>query len=91
MIVERLEDMSPTGRLQLIQQDDGDVCIQVIEDDGNGEIESIACVEFCMPFTGGGQSPRTLVALKRLMKAMEEDNNDKCLNGRNPEIYFKQG
>jgi len=86
-LVTRLEDMSPTGRLNLMMQPDGDILIQILEDDGYGEIGNIAAIEFCAIGTGGGQSPRTLKALVNLMIAMKEDNNDSRLDGRK----FKEG
>lgn len=66
--VERFEDMSPTGRLKLLQQDDGDMIVSCIDGDG-GETH----VEFCMPMSGGGQSANTHEALRRLMVAMAQD------------------
>jgi hypothetical protein len=29
---ERFEDMSPRGRLRVLQQDDGDIIVEVVED-----------------------------------------------------------
>ena len=72
--VERYEDMSPLGRLRVFQQDDGDMIICAIADDGASE-----SVEFC---NSGGKSPRTLAALRALMNAMEEDNKDPMCIGR---------
>jgi hypothetical protein len=54
VIVERFEDMSPTGRLRLLRQEDGDIVVVVI--DGDGDFSS---VEFCTPMSGGGQSSRS--------------------------------
>jgi hypothetical protein len=65
---QRIEDMSATGRLILRRQEDGDICIQII--DGEGESSS---VEFC---TSGGKSPRTRRALSALMAAMRDDEPD---------------
>lgn len=81
-IISRLEDMSPAGQLQLILQEDGDICVQVLEGDADGKITQIAGVEFCAPVTGGGKSPRTLKALRQLMIAMIEDNADQGINAR---------
>lgn len=67
--VVRKEDMSRNGRLRLFKQDDGDVCVSVVEDDGTS-----AGIEFCVPGTGGGKSPKTLSALNVLALAIEEDN-----------------
>lgn len=69
--VARKEDMSPNGRLRLLKQDDGDVCVAVIEDNG-----TMASVEFCTPGMGGGKSSRTLVALNDLALAILADNQD---------------
>lgn len=59
--VKRYEDMSPGGLLTLYQERDGDIIIQVMMDKDQGS--RIAFVQFCMPFSGGGQSPRTHAAL----------------------------
>ncbi|TXT24394.1 MAG: hypothetical protein FD131_4991 [Rhodocyclaceae bacterium] len=67
--IVRKEDMSVSGRLRLLRQEDGDMCVSVIEDDGNQ-----ASVEFCAPVSGGGKSPKTLAALRALALAMMEDN-----------------
>lgn len=73
-IAERFEDMSPRGRLRLLQQSDGDILVCVISDP-NGPDEGVSSsVEFC---TSGGKSPKTLAALLALMDAMAEDNRDR--------------
>jgi len=69
--VERYEDMSPTGRLCLVLQNDSDVIITVIED-GKGMLGSPS-VEFCL---SGGQSPNTRKALLSLIDAMKKDNQE---------------
>jgi hypothetical protein len=71
VLVERLEDMSASGRLRLLQQGDGDVIISIQQEDGQS-----ADVEFCSPGSGGGGSPKTWVALRQLIQAMKEDNED---------------
>lgn len=75
--VERFEDMSPTGKLRLIEQDDGDMIVAIVPDveesNRNGRLPVSLSVEFCT-FGGGGQSPRTLDALRDLMTAMVLDN-----------------
>lgn len=72
--VERFEDMSPRGRLRLLQQSDGDILVCVVSDP-NGPDEGVSpSVEFC---TSGGKSPKTLAALSALMAAMAEDNQDR--------------
>lgn len=40
--VARKEDMSQEGRLRLFKEQDGDICVSVIEDDGN-----MAGIQFC--------------------------------------------
>lgn len=67
--IVRKEDMSVSGRLRLLRQEDGDMCVAVIDDEGNE-----ASVEFCTPGFGGGKSPKTLAALRALALAMMEDN-----------------
>lgn len=69
VFVARREDMSCNGRLRLIKQDDGDICVAVIENDG-----TMAAIEFCTPGIGGGKSEKTLAALNALAMAMIEDN-----------------
>ena len=65
----RKEDMSRDGRLRICKDDDSDILITVIENDG-----TMACVEFCRPGLGGGKSPRTVDALEKLAIAILEDN-----------------
>ena len=81
---ERFEDMSPRGRLQVLQQTDGDMIVCVIKDpNSQGCCAGLAAsVEFC---TSGGKSPRTLAALRMLMQAMAEDNEDPRCAGRQGE------
>ncbi len=74
MQAERFEDMSPRGRLRILQQDDGDMLVYVIEDPDSQKNGASAGVEFC---TSGGKSPKTLAALRSLMLAMAEDNADR--------------
>ena len=68
----RYEDMSPKGRLTVIQQDDGDVIIMCTS--GQGPDFSQTAVEFCMPMSGGGQSENTHRVLVALLEAIEQDN-----------------
>lgn len=70
---ERFEDMSRRGRLRVLQQDDGDMIVEVVEDlDSQSPSAGLsASVEFC---TSGGKSPKTRAALLNLMLAMAEDN-----------------
>ena len=71
-IVDRPEDMSRDGYLRLFIQPDGDVIVMV-QSEGMGQIAS---VEFCSCGAGGGASPETIKALRRLAKAMAIDNAD---------------
>jgi len=82
IIVSRKEDMSPSGFLQLIIQEDGDAVITIQESDGNGDMQGMATasVEFTTPFIGGGGSRRTHTALLALAKAMAEDNAERRNN-----------
>ena len=70
--VTRAEDMSPDGRLRIIQQDDGDIIVTVVPD--SHERRPSASVEFCSVGSGGGRSPHTVKALRDLMAAMRKDN-----------------
>jgi len=74
--IGRKEDMSPSGELQLHRQEDGDICLKIIESDPEGELVSFASCEFTTPFSGGGGSPETWKALGELFKAMEKDHNE---------------
>lgn len=84
-VAERFEDMSQRGRIRLIEQTDGDVCVAVIEDPNSEGRGCMACIEFCSPYAGGGKSPRTLEALKVLMQAIADDNADESLRSRRGE------
>lgn len=84
--VDRLEDMSPEGKLELLMQTDGDMIVVVHQaDDGSLQRASMASVEFCTR-AGGGASPETLKALHDLMIAMAKDNRDAKTHrlGRHP-------
>jgi len=70
-VAERFEDMSPRGRLRVLQQDDGDMIVCVIEDPNSSTRGEMTSVEFC---TSGGKSPKTREALLALMLAMAEEN-----------------
>ena len=78
----RNEDMSVDGQLVLIQQDDGDVIVNIRpskEDrDYSGSPFGVS-VEFCS-HAGGGRSPRTLKALQQLVKAINDDNRDRPID-----------
>jgi hypothetical protein len=71
--VSRPEDMSTTGTLELIQQDDGDIIVSVHPAREDGLRSPGASVEFC---TSGGHSPATWRALNELMIAMSLDNEN---------------
>lgn len=68
--VARKEDMSVNGRIRLLRQEDGDMIIAVIDDEGH-----MASVEFCVT-SAGGKSPRTHEALCNLALAIMEDNKN---------------
>ncbi len=69
VFVARKEDMSPSGRLRLFKETDGDICVAVIDNEGN-----MADIQFCTVGMGGGKSGKTLAALNALALAMLEDN-----------------
>lgn len=77
-VVERREDMSPDGRLQLIVQADGDIIVHVIPGLETAWYASHA-VEFCCVGAGGGRSPNVRKALMDLYKAIEKDNAENPL------------
>lgn len=66
--VGRYGDMSPLAHLRVGLDGDNDAYVSVYDGEGG------AVVEFNMPFSGGGKSPRTREALVALMVAMEMDN-----------------
>lgn len=74
-VVERHEDMSPRGTLQIRRQEDGDMIICVIPDPGE-PMHCAPSIEFCSVGSGGGQSTHTLNALRDLMLAIELDNTE---------------
>jgi len=80
--VKRLEDMSSVGRLHLMLDGDNDVIISIQEQTSDGLIGNSNNVEFCTIGIGGGGSPKTYQALRDLMIAMNEDNNDPHYQGR---------
>jgi hypothetical protein len=73
-LAERFEDMSPRGRLRLLQQTDGDIVVCVMSDPNSIDAGFFTSVEFC---TSGGKSLKTIQALRALMLAMAEDNQDR--------------
>lgn len=75
--VERIEDMSPDGKLSVLRQPDGDIIVNVRPSKGDRDYGGSpfgVSVEFCAPGAGGGRSPHTLRALRDLMEAIEKDN-----------------
>lgn len=76
--VERYEDMSPTGRLVICQQDDGDMIVSIIPDRKESK-HFIQNAEFCT-LSGGGQSLNTRKSLQNLMEAIEKDNQERPQN-----------
>ena len=75
-VVKRNEDMSRVGYLKVLVQGDGDIIVAVYPQED--EMVGIGgSVEFCIPGTGGGRSPRTHAALRALAEAMERDNQER--------------
>lgn len=76
--VERVEDMSPDGRLKLFREDDGDIIVSIIPPSKKLSKESMWLedmqVQFCSLAGGGGRSRHTREALFTLMEAIEKDN-----------------
>ncbi|MFL1449230.1 hypothetical protein ACI77O_12615 [Pseudomonas tritici] len=70
---ERREDMG-AGRLRLILDGDSDVSVAILSDGAE-----MADVEFCVPFTGGGRSPKVRDALLRLARAIRDENESNPL------------
>lgn len=70
VIFARREDMGQ-GRIQLIREEDGDMCLSVISNDGD-----FAGVQFCTSVVGGGRSPKVLKALYQLAQAVMEENQE---------------
>lgn len=79
MLAERLESMSAKGFLRLLKQDDGDIILAIVDEEGES-----ASVEFCAPGAGGGGSRRTYGALIQLIAAMAADNLDLREDVRKP-------
>ncbi|WP_236467784.1 hypothetical protein [Pseudomonas syringae] len=75
---DREDDMGQ-GRLRLILDGDSDVCVAVINHDG-----TMADVEFCTPFSGGGRSPKVREALLNLARAIRDENHSNPLSSQEP-------
>lgn len=71
-IVKRLGDMGEGTKLELLQEDDGDIIVYVIP-----ETHCIPAhqIQFCT-LSGGGRSHKTWMALCELIKAINEDNEE---------------
>lgn len=71
---QRYEDMSPTGRLAVMIEEDGDVIVTVIPDSKafNSFTKS---AQFCT-FIGGGRSPAVREAILKLAQAILQENLD---------------
>lgn len=70
-VIELQDDMHPGRRLQILIQDDGDACLNIILDNGTSSDE----VEFCTRL-GGGSKYRTVRALHHLAVAMLHDSGE---------------
>lgn len=73
---DREDDMGQ-GKLRLILDGDSDVCVAVINHDGN-----MADVEFCTPFSGGGRSPKVREALLNLARTIRDENESNPVGSR---------
>jgi len=69
----RFEDMSPTGSLTVVMENDGDMILSVFAVDEISRKERRCEVQFCT-FAGGGRSKRTREALIMLAEAIRLDN-----------------
>lgn len=85
-LVERFEDMSPRGRLRVLQQEDGDMVVCIVPDPHSHPDALPLSVEFCSPGFGGGKSPRVVEALRALMHAMAQENRERPRCPRRGEI-----
>lgn len=76
--VDRLEDMSPDGKLTLVIEPDGDIVVEVTTwtSPSGGQMFRQAQVQFCACGSGGGRSPETRKALLALFQAIEKDNRE---------------
>ena len=73
--IERIEDMSPSGRLVVHRQSDGDMIVAIWPDSKEHPYSGVVSAEFCT-YGGGGRSPNTLKALRALFEAIELDNKE---------------
>ena len=80
---QRIEDMSPDGKLGVHIQNDGDVIITMcryVKDDPEASFDSN--LEFCTCSMGGGRSRHTLAALRNLKIAIDMDNKERPIQER---------
>lgn len=73
--VNRPEDMSTVGSLELFRGDDGDIHVVMWYETEDG-LRMNQSIEFCNTASGGGHSPHTFKALQSLMEAMQKDNEE---------------
>lgn len=79
--VMRREDMSRRGFLRILRQGDGDIIVAIASCE-NDTLSRTEAVEFCTGITGGGKSPHTFMALRRLAEAMDQDNQEDPERGK---------
>ena len=75
-VISRFGDMDPYCRLEMLVQDDGDICLSIVPGP-NDESPHAADIEFCTIGIGGGQSPHTFKALCALFIAIQRDNKER--------------
>lgn len=77
-LFSRRDDMGQ-GVLQVLLQEDGDVCIGLHNDSSSARDFKNLSVEFCTIGSGGGRSPNTLKALQDLVLAVAKDIDENPL------------
>lgn len=75
-VTERTGDMGEGTKLQVCREDDGDLIVSVVPQDHRFSVDGQQ-VQFCVPGSGGGRSPRTWEALQALWKAMALDAQER--------------
>lgn len=73
-VISAVGDMGQGLKLELMCDGDGDITVSILPINHRF---SDAAVEFCVPGTGGGRSPRTFAALQNLMRAMVADAKER--------------
>lgn len=63
-----------TEKLQVVLQEDGDVCVAMLNCATNPNDFQQVNMEFCTLVSGGGKSPNTLRALRALALAIQLDS-----------------